>query len=324
MDYALNIHARRAKRARLARRLDRKWLIITAQLSVLISVVCGAGLVFVDQPTGWFAIIPATWAIAFLAWRKGDLANDTPQNVGTSQRLEDLLEFELLSRLKTSNPSAHDLWLAASETEARYFLGNRYLIHASFFDTALDKNPGSATLIWPTASHYALDYQTKGISTMALLVALLKSVPGHENYLNSTGIDMTDVEQAIPWLRDVQEKRRIATQRKPLSRIGRDWAFGYAPLLRQIAYNISEDIEAHGFFSDTKAHDRIINLMTQNLASGNATAVLVGDNGAGKTTCVHAFAERLLEDAGLENPPPLVLAQRRRRATKTHATAPGA
>ncbi len=36
--------------------------------------------------------------------------------------------------------------------------------------------------------------------------------------------------------------------------------------------------------------------MAKTLSSGNATVTLVGESGVGKTTCVHAFADALLEN----------------------------
>jgi ATP-dependent Clp protease ATP-binding subunit ClpC len=131
---------------------------------------------------------------------------------------------------------------------------------------------------------------------MCVLVGLVASVPGHEQILSAIKLQISDIETAIPWMRDVLEKRALAKAKQSFGGIGRDWAYGYTPILSRVGHNISRDIEAHGFFSDTTMHHTIVQQMIQMLNSGNGTVTLVGDTGVGKTTCVHAFAEHILAE----------------------------
>ena len=296
MEYILNAKSARVKRAKYAAVYGGKWLVILYKLIGAVSLIAGLVLLFNGQPAGWLALIPGFIAGSLLAWVQGDLSNTSFGSGSKNQSVvvDDLLEFNLLCGLKTNSPSAYDLWKVLEKTEERYFLGNRYLIDSSYFENLLDKNPDSAKAVWPIAETYSTKYALGGFTNMAVLAALVASVQGHEQILKTVQLDMKDVETAVPWMRDVLEKRRLVRAKKSFGGIGRDWAYGYTPILRALGHNVSQDIELNGFFSDTSMHQKIVAQMIQMLNSGNGTVTLVGDTGVGKTTCVHAFAEHIL------------------------------
>lgn len=294
MEYSLNLKSLRSKRAKFAETYTSKWLLITYKIIIICSLLVSIALLATSQPVGWIALIPAAYAFAFLSWARGDLAKKDFEN-GTA--VDTKLEFKMLAKLKTDNPSIYDLWDALKTTEEHYFLGNRFLIDDAYYEQLLDKNPGSAKAIWPIVENYSQKYQLGGFTNMAILVALIASVPGHEQILKTVKLGIEDVETAIPWMRDRLEKRRLVQAKKSFGGIGRDWAFGYTPMLRYLGHNVSQDIEMHGFFSDTTMHERIVEQMIQMMNNGKGTVTLVGDTGVGKTTCVHAFAEHILTDS---------------------------
>lgn len=293
MDFTLNLGSRRARRARYAQAFGAKWLLLSLKIIAGFSVLTGAYLLYLDSTLGWVSLLPATLATMFLTWQKGDLSDDS---FGKGKQLHDALEFSALSGLKADNPSAFDLWKALEKSEERFFLGNRYLIDQSFFESLVDKTPGSAASVWQKAEVYRDKYQLAGYTNMTVLVAVVASVPNCEQILKSVRLGLSDVETAIPWMRDVLEKRKLARAKQQFGGIGRDWAYGYTPILRYMGHNITESIEMHGLFNDTSMHAQIVQQMVQTMSSGNGTATLVGETGVGKTTCVHAFAERLITD----------------------------
>lgn len=296
MNYELNLKNHRAQRARYAIFFGKKWWVAAWQVIAVSGFIAGALALFFGEPSGWLLLLPAAVGTMFIAWAKGDLArrNFEPQ----INQVEDALEFSLLANLRSDNPSNYDLWKALEKSEERYFLQNRYLIGDDYFENLLDKTPGSAKNIWTKAENYRTTYELGGFTNMAILVTLVASVPNHEQLLNSVvKLSLSDVETAVPWMRDIHEKRRLVQAKKSFGGIGRDWAFGYTPILRSLGLNISQGIELNGFFSDTSMHQRIVDQMIQMLNSGNGTVTLVGDTGVGKTTCVSAFAERILTDA---------------------------
>jgi ATP-dependent Clp protease ATP-binding subunit ClpC len=123
-------------------------------------------------------------------------------------------------------------------------------------------------------------------------------VPEIYQILRRIQLDPADIETSIPWMEDIKAKRKLAREKKNFGGIGRDWAYGYTPILGSLGRNISRGIEQHGFFSDTRMHDQVVSQMLQ-VMGGSGTVTLVGDPGVGKTTCVYAFSERLLTDKSL-------------------------
>lgn len=296
MNFELNLNSARAKRARYAAGFAGKWMMTIYYVTLFGSVIISGGLLFIDYPSGWLTLIPGAVAAVFILWAKGDLSNDKADTLNDAPHssVDSYLSFEMLSSLKNNDPSAYDLWQALGKSQERYFLANRFLIDGTFFEQLLDKNPGSAKAIWPIAEHYRTANEAADYSNMNILVSLVASVPGHQEILNTIQMSMADIETAIPWMADVLEKRRLANAKQSFGGIGRDWAYGYTPILQRLGYNISRDIELHGFFSDTHMHEQIVEQMVQMLNSGNGSVALIGDAGVGKTTCVSALAEYLL------------------------------
>ncbi len=290
----LNLRSNRVLRARYQQVLQKKWVPIVAGLIAVLFGVGGASLIAIGLAIGWVVLLPAIWVFTGWLWYKGNLFDIPVDEKGSA--LHDLLESSMLANLRTNNPSAFDLWEALEKTEERWFLQNRYGVDQSFFDAFVSKEPGSARTVWESVEKLQQHYQTVGYTNMVVLVALIASVPGVEQMLRSVGLELKDIFTSIPWMSDITEKRRLVREKKHFGGIGRDWAYGYTPILRQLGHNVSESIQRHGFFSDTRMHEQIVSQMAQAMGSGNNVITLVGEEGVGKTTSVYAFAERLLAD----------------------------
>lgn len=297
-DFNLDIKSPRAKRARYSKVYGDKWLILTCKTVAIISAMTGVTLLVINTSAGWLLFIPVAVSVMLLTWNKGDLSNNAvgPIIKGNTLQIDNGLEFNTLAALKNNNPSAFEVWEALQNSEERYFLGNRYLIDNSYFEQLLDKSPDSAIKVWEIAEKYRNKCSLESYTNMVVLVSLVASVPGHDQILKSIQLDITDVEAAIPWMADTLEKRQLARAKKFFGGVGRDWAYGYTPILRRLGRNVSQEIEQYGFFSDTSVHHKIVDQMVLMMNNGNGTVTLVGDTGVGKTTCVHAFAEQILAD----------------------------
>ena len=305
-DFVFKPNSSRAQRARYAEILRAKWLVITASLCGGLSFALGVLLLVVGSSFGWMVMIPAAWAGTGYIWYRGQLRNipvgafETPALIFVHEALEtDTLAR--LSKVKTpfESLSAFDLWQVLKGSEAQFFIGNRFLLDSSFYEQFISRDPGSALSVWNIAQELHLKHQTKQYSNILLFVALAKSVPNVDQLLQTVGLDMADVETAIPWMSDILEKRTKATSKRNFGGIGRDWAYGYTPILRSLGHNITEGIEMYGFFSDTRMHEPIVQQMIQVISSRQGVVTLVGDDGVGKTTSVYALAEALLTDATL-------------------------
>ena len=103
----------------------------------------------------------------------------------------------------------------------------------------------------------------------------------------------TDIAAMAHWLgRNLTETR---TAKQNFGGIGRDWAFGFTPLLDRLGDNISLSIAKHGahFGWLTKsAGVQAIEAAFNNRASAVAR---IGPDGIGKSSSVYALAQRLIE-----------------------------
>lgn len=302
MNFSLNPNSARIKRAAYAKTLGKKWLGWIGATITGCFFVLGLALLLTDSALGWLILAPTAVIASLWAWYRGDLASIPTGKYDVSGEilLHEALEPTMLANLARKNDlSALEIWKALESTEEHFFIHNRYGIDGAFFEHMLSQQPGSAQAVWQQASQLQQTYQTDGYTNMVVLVALVKSMPGIEQILRNGGLELSDIETSIPWMSDIKEKRELARSKKHFGGVGRDWAYGYTPILRNLGLNISEGIEKYGFFSDTRMHDEVVRQMTQVMGSGNSTVTLVGEEGVGKTTCVHAFAERLLADGSL-------------------------
>ena len=80
--------------------------------------------------------------------------------------------------------------------------------------------------------------------------------------------------------------------------MARDWSFGWIPHLERFGQNISEQIGAsrNTLSIDIPSHVQVIDQLVEAFGmGGRQNAVLIGQAGVGKTSVIHAFAERILD-----------------------------
>jgi ATP-dependent Clp protease ATP-binding subunit ClpC len=135
------------------------------------------------------------------------------------------------------------------------------------------------------------------ISGSVLVVALMRGFPEHEGLLAHLQLDDDDLIRGVKWHQHIRDLITRHNGPKRTGGIARDWSFGYIPMLTRFGQNISEQIARGGLLSaDLEAHSEALNQMIDTFGTaGHQNAVLVGAAGVGKTTIVHAFAERLLD-----------------------------
>lgn len=293
-------HSSRAFKSRYALHLSNKNTKFGLQITILLSFLGALLLLILENPLAGSALVPGLVCLHLYLWNKGDLSRLNEEIKG--QNVNDRLDSAILANLKTNQPSAYDLWQAAKDTEARWFIQNRYMFPLTIFDELLSRDSGSADQVLETAQLLADTYGIKNLPASTVLVALLKSIPDIENLLRKMKLEYSEVEHAIEWIADIEEKRRLARQTQHFGGIARDWAYGYTPILRYLGRNITEEVQNYGFFADTKFHEQIVDQMVQAMGSGSGSITLVGEIGAGKTTLVRAFAKRLIVDKNAPKP----------------------
>ncbi len=292
MAVEFDYHAPRAAKARLARHIDALWRTLLVVL-VIAFIVGGGALVFGGYAIGWFVASLAAVPTIVLAWFNGELKQLAP---GRADSLSDRLDAEILGLLP-SQPTPGDIVGAVGRTNGGRFFGARFGVTANLLADVASIEHVTTEAIFGAAAELrdrlGMDIITPGI----LVVVLVQQFPNYEQLLAHGHLTLDDLVEGIRWQEHLNHL--IAEQKKArrTGGIARDWSFGYIPLLSRFGQNISEQIAHGGLLSvDIEAHQKSLDQLLETFSTeGRQNVALVGPTGAGKTTIVHAFAERLLD-----------------------------
>ncbi|MCE7936202.1 ATP-dependent Clp protease ATP-binding subunit [Candidatus Saccharibacteria bacterium CPR2] len=291
----------RARKARFARLLSRRYQRTLLRIFAFLLVIVAALMVYVGLRVGYLVGALALADLIIYLWYLGDLGNSQGEfnpNSGTIA-LHLALDSRVLGRLRAKNPSPYDLWQAVNGLWRQRFFTVRYGIGTAIFEQSLSKDPGHTPIVLAAAAELAkVEHQTS-ITSATLTTALLFTIPGHDAYLKQLQLEPADLIAGITWQHRIEIVAERLKQRRSFGGIARDWTAGYTPLLSRLGYNISNDIQATGglLTRDVEIHVKTVDQMINIMKNGTRNnVILVGDVGAGKTTSVLSFAERLLMD----------------------------
>jgi ATP-dependent Clp protease ATP-binding subunit ClpC len=210
------------------------------------------------------------------------------------------LSGDILGQLP-NKPTPSDFATAAGRVASGQFMAVRFGLSPNLLQSVAKADPNGTAELLETAETIRQKTSLEHITGSILAVALVRLFPERDSLLASMHLDDSDLEKGIIWqqhLRDLVEKHN--TPRRT-GGIARDWSFGYIPLLNRFGQNISEQIGRGGglLTVDVGSHVTAIDQLVDTFGNGGRqNAVLVGNAGAGKTTIIHAFAERLLDASG--------------------------
>lgn len=288
----LNYRSVRAKKARLGAKLKGTWEKLFVVAAVLLGL-SGIGLVIVGMHIGWTILGLAALPWMVHEWYKHDLKQLAKEKNPTS--IDGLLASDILGYL-SDNPTPHAIATAVGAAPSGQFFSARFGITAKFLQEISSQNISDTAAIWATSVALMEKLGHKEISGGILLVALVRSFQGYEGLLAHLQIDEEDLIEGIAWQTRLYKLIDSHAQPRRTGGIARDWSFGYTPLLSRFGNNISEQISRSGLLSvSLHAHSEVLDQLVKTFGTaGRQNAVLVGGVGVGKTTIVHAFAERLL------------------------------
>lgn len=292
-DLTFNYASGRATKARIGHHLSGIWYRVLVAAAVLL-VLGGIGLVIIGQAVGWSLVGIAALPYMITQWYQGEL-----KHLPTSKKIAgitDILSGDILGQLPR-NPTPKDIAHAVGNVSSGQFFGARFGITSQFLQDISSDKPESLSIIWHEAVKVKEETGVDHITGSVLVVALMRAFADHDVLLAHLNLDDADLIRGVLWQQHIRDL--ITEHRKPkrTGGIARDWSFGYIPLLTRFGINISEQISRGGLLSvDLEAHksarDQLIDTFG---AAGRQNAVLVGQVGVGKTTIVHAFAEKLLD-----------------------------
>ena len=294
MNPQLNLASTRASQARFA-------LVIGSRMwQAVLLLVCAGLLIFagwlwyVQSNLWWVVASMAAWPgmlIVYYRWWLADLPVGTP-----AQTIDDLLEPGVLGRLKGTT-SPQQLAEVVMHTNGGLFFAVRLGVGPNFLRELSSENPADLPAVWQAAIQLQSDLGVSHISSAVLTAALIKAMPAHDHLLAQLQLTEADVHAGVRWYHHLQDLVVTARHQKLGGGIGRDLSFGFTPTLERFAVNVSNQVGGGTLARQLEGHRQLLDQVVQQLAKGGKqNAVLVGQNGVGKTTLVYSLAERLLRD----------------------------
>ena len=290
MNFVFNYHASAARKARLFVAMTSVTRLILMALS-FVSIVSGVLLLASNTLIGLGVIGVGIWFLLPLIWYKYELSH-LPARIGTS--LETSLSSEVVGRLASTESPFH-IWQAVHGTHQQRFFSLRFGILPELFDQLITHDADQTQTVLADAHALAEKHQLSYITTGAILVALIDSIPNSRVLLAEMSLSIEDLEESIDWLHHHESVLHRLGAKSQFGGLARNWIGGYTPRLNELAHNMTEDIEHGGFMHrDLSVHSQTVKDMIPLLSQSYRNAVLVGGLGAGKTTTVFSFAQSLL------------------------------
>lgn len=293
-DLAFNHKSTRADVARFGVLVHGMVASLLPWLAILF-IVCGVGIVFgLGVALGWLFVAIGIIPYIFFAFYKY-YVETLPSGKGRS--VSALLAGDVLGRLPAS-PTPSDVARAASSVSSGQFMAARLGLTSSLLDSLASKDALAMPELWRLADEIRVKNGLAQITGSVLAVAIVRSFTGYQAVIAQMHLSDEDLDAGVVWQQHLMDLVQKHTKPRRTGGIARDWSFGWIPLLQRFGQNISEQMSGGGSLLtvDVNSHVEAIDQLIETFGTGGRqNAVLVGQAGAGKTTIIHAFAERLLD-----------------------------
>ena len=282
----------RAQKARFGHLIKGAPLVVMKILIGLL-VFAGAASLAGNMTVGWMLIGLAAVPFMFVVWYEHDLKH-LPSGSGA---LSERISGDIVGQLpKKATPQ--DVALAVGRVSSGQFMAVRFGLTASLLQTVASDDPSALDGLLKLADAIREKNGLEHMTGSVLAVALVRSFTDYEMLLSKIHLDDDDLDKGIRWQAHLRQLIADHGKARRTGGIARDWSFGYIPLLTRFGQNISEQIGRGGglLTVDVSSHIEALDQLVDTFGNGGPqNAVLVGEAGAGKTTIIHAFAERLLD-----------------------------
>lgn len=259
----------------------------------------GAALLALRIPMGWVLVGLAVVPAMFHSWNVHHLRH---LPTGKGEGIDAVLSTDILGQLP-KNPTPYDIATAVGRVSSGLFMGARFGLTPSMLQQLASHDTAQLPEVFTAARKIQAAHAAEHITGSIMATAIVRSFLGYEPLIAQIHLSDEDLDEGIRWeqhLRDLVMKHK---QPRRTGGIARDWSFGFSPLLSRYGHNISEQISAGGgvVTVDIAAHTEAVNRLIETFGnSGRQNAALIGKDGVGKTTIIHAFADRLLDaNAGI-------------------------
>ena len=288
-----NYKSGRAGKARLALGFSGTWLLALKALTCVLFFV-GVVLLAYSLVVGWLVCGLAALPAMLVGWYEGDLKTLRP--IPGSKKIDGVLASDILGALP-AEPTPKDIALAVGASRSGLFFAARFGVTPALLQNIASDDKTRTAALWQDA--WSLMEQTgeESITGGMLLVALMRSTPDHDKLLAHLHLQESDLLEGVSWQQHLLRLLSEHAKPKRTGGIARDWSFGYIPNLARYGQNISEQISHGGLLSvELESHTEALSQMVKTFSSsGRQNIALVGSQGAGKTSIIHAFAAHLLD-----------------------------
>ena len=293
MNPGIDFSSRRAREARLGKKIGRQGFIGLAVIGSIFTLVVIIFGIFKSQPpiagvAGSLALLCFLPAI----WWKRYLSVLPPTGNSPAERLS----VDVLARLNANMElQSQTVWAALSDHWQARFFTHHLLLNSDRVGEQMGKSAEALEEALSIASGLADEHKTKTIELGFVVAGLLITSPGVQQLLLQHEDHPEDIRAIAGWLgRNLGESSNINTQRK-YGGIGRDWAFGFTPLLDKLGDNISLAVSGHGAHFGWLAQSQGVRSIETAFENNAKAIALIGPDGIGKTSNVYALAQRMIQ-----------------------------
>jgi ATP-dependent Clp protease ATP-binding subunit ClpC len=293
---SFNPSARRIAKSRLAGQLGST---MKRGLQLIGSILAVSGLLFYALGSHYGLSLLGLGVMfgVFYTWINRDLGNLGPAPVGSATELSDLLPQSFLAYYRP-DLSGSQLFSLAVGTWDGQFLFRRYGLTLEQCAPAL----GGWTVVhqdlWTEATRLAPDLSSNHLTGAVLVCAAFHLNQNLEHLLTSMKLTVEDLEEGARWANRLDTYTHA--KRPIYGGLARDWAAGFTPLLNQYGENLSQQVEFAGKYFHLQERTTQLEPLITGLSSANASVVLVGEPGVGKSALLLGLADQLLQ--GVDGP----------------------
>ena len=288
---SLNLSSERSAKANTAKFMTTT-VVMLLTLAAAMLALGGVALLFVGVAVGWLLVGLAAIPAMFVEWYHGELKSLPAEVHG--QSVDAWLEASLLAGLK-SNSTPKELATLVGASQAGQFMAIRFGLTANLLLNIASEDAKQTDDIWSDARDIQQQTKSPLMHGGVVAAALIRQFPNYEGLLAQMHLEYQDVVAGIKWYDHIQDLVGQQNKVRRTGGIARDWSFGYTPLLKRFGVNLSEQ-SGGAFTVELDSHLRALDQLIDTLgANGRQNAAIIGPQGTGKTTLLHAFAERLLD-----------------------------
>ncbi len=303
----LNLTSLRAQKARFGAKLGntgyRVFQTGMVASALLILVIISMSAADSSNPqAAWLAAAVGLACFMFAQWYRRDLAHVPPKG----DRLDGRLSGDILGRLPFRNePDSHTniaqpaaisplvVWQALSNHWQTIFLLNRMLLSPKSLEPMISSQSADMATIWQLAASLADRAGSQTIEPGHVIAATVLSSSQLQPVLSRLKLSIDDITQITEWLDRVLDMQQ---REEPFfGGVGRDWASGFTPTLNRFGHNVSYDVEHSGGHFGALTDSAGVTSLQNSFAQGASGVALIGPDGIGKTSHIHALAQLLLE-----------------------------